>query len=116
VLSLANAAWPSCSTSGRAGHDAATIGASVDEVERNEFSGGTMPMTLLSRQYVAWSANDIATLKDYPASVIARELERTAPAVVRKARELKLSMRVRRPKREGQSKNADAAATNRVKR
>ena len=48
--------------------------------------------------------NTLAKLKElaqhYPASVIARELERTTPAIVRKARELKLSLRMKRPRRQ----------------
>jgi hypothetical protein len=64
-----------------------------------------------------WSASDIAKLKElaqnYPASVIARELERTTLAIVRKARQLKLSMRVKRPTRERRSKNLDVAVRNR---
>lgn len=74
-------------------------------------------MMLTPRHYFAWSASDIAKLKElaqhYPASIIARELERTTPAIVRKARELKLSMRVKRPTRERRSKNLDVAVRNR---
>jgi hypothetical protein len=65
---------------------------------------GQIPMMLTPRHYVAWTADDIAKLKElaqhYPASVIARELERTTPAIVRKARELRLSMRMKRPTRQ----------------
>jgi hypothetical protein len=70
---------------------------------RGEFLGRAIPMTITPRHYAAWTANDVAKLKDlaqkFPTSVVARELGRTTPAIVRKARALKLSMKVKRPAR-----------------
>ncbi len=77
-------------------------------------------MMLAPRHYVAWTSDDVAKLKDlaqhYSVSVIAHELERTTPAIVRKARELKLSMRMMRPARQRRSSHRDTPATNREER
>ena len=54
-----------------------------------------------------WTADDIATLKSlarkYPAAAIARQLGRSAAATALKARELKLSLRIQKPKAEAET-------------
>ena len=51
-----------------------------------------------------WTADDIARLKNlarkYPAAAIARQLGRSAAATALKAHELKLSLRIQKPKAE----------------
>jgi hypothetical protein len=53
--------------------------------------------------YLRWSENDIAKLKalaqKYRVAMIAQQLGRSVSTVSKKARQLKLSLRVKRPKR-----------------
>jgi hypothetical protein len=64
-------------------------------------AGGKKMPNLNSRR---WTADDIATLRNlarkYPAAAIARQLGRSAAATALKAHELKLSLRIQKPKAE----------------